>query len=184
MKKLTIIAAAFSMLALNSCSKEEDPTPPQSTAEYNGTSYVLAKGGIVTDAAVNSEAYVKEFKLSDTAVTFENHTSQSLQGNILVEITFIDAGDATFDDGTYETPAGLIGVGSSYARVYLTIDNNEDGKIDSNDTRMSALPGGSVSIITTGENTYSLEFDASFDNSNTITGKYEGEVTYIETAVR
>ena len=174
MKKLSLIAAAFSMLALVSCEKDEDGNPDVNESK-----------GYITYDNQNleiSRAQKREFGTNLNRFAFGDGAydvvTENASGSFSLA-TSLYAEGSTFVPGTYSLQSHDAGQGTEpYGYAVFVLDANNDNLLDGNDLELEAI-GGTIEISGTGEN-QTAKFAIELENGKTITGECNGSITLLE----
>ena len=184
MKKLSLIAAAFSMLTLVSCEKDEDGNPDNSSRnvlnyneqelEINFANTIDFGSTISTGNRVN-EFHTQSFLLGDGNYSAETETTT---GGYRFATKLISEG-SDFTPGTFTIISHeAMATNLPYGNASLVLDANEDNILNGADTEIEAV-GGTVTIEGTADN-YTITVDVDLSNNEKLTGEYTGTVTVVE----
>lgn len=175
MKKFLYPIYALAMLAMVSCTDDDDKVPapepmPTNAVSYNSKNYDIDNGTII-DWGFWENHYNYDVFLTDGIMDFENETAPGATFVIYAELW--SPGTEDFSTGTFTfDDSGNTAGKRFFENLTVVIDSNNSGELDEEDDELTAK-AGTFKISGSGTR-YSVEMDVMLSNNKAIKGTYSG----------
>lgn len=179
-----LILAAFFLLFLCSCSKDEDePKNELNVLTFDGTPYTMVDGivedyghGFLFDNG-SSPHYNFDFSVFDGEVTLIENGYTSIGVSLEVYIELFAPGES-FTAGTFSFVNEDTATESDVVGKYIFADASVTVVPDSGSDVDYEAVGGSVTVSGSGTTDYTIEFDLQLEGGTSLTGTYSGDFQY------
>ena len=176
MKKLNLLALAFSALAIISCSKEEGNPEPElkNQAVYQDQKFNLS-GGVYEPILIGKGSSGNAYTITNGNLTNEEVSQGIYDGSYGIVFSLTMIGSTTLEAGDYVVlpPYSFETIENQYSRLEFYIDSDNDGKINRSKDELIRAKEGNITL-SYANNREAISFDVTLQNGETLTGHYNG----------